>query len=142
MMSHGFTPPDTHNLALHLTTMEQWAGFVGAWAAQGDRSDPVAGLPPRDRMALVKAFDKQARSGSWTVLRRSSPDSHACLDLTTGVRRLRSASPATGAPSSSGPSRSSTCPGVSTPSSPSPAFFPGSSDLRTYGYLRLEPESS
>ena len=22
---HGFTPPDTHNLALHLTTMEEWA---------------------------------------------------------------------------------------------------------------------
>ena len=56
---HGFTPPDTHNLALHLTTMEQWAGFVGAWAVQGDRPDPLAGLPLRDRMALVEAFDKQ-----------------------------------------------------------------------------------
>ena len=56
---HGFTPPDTHNLALHLTTMEQWAGFVEAWAVQGDRPDPLAGLPLRDRMALVEAFDKQ-----------------------------------------------------------------------------------
>ena len=58
-MSNGFTPPDTHNLALHLTTMEQWAGFVGARAVQGDRPDPLAGLPLRDRMALVEAFDKQ-----------------------------------------------------------------------------------
>ena len=58
-MSNGLTPPDTHNLALHLTTMEQWAGFVGAWAVQGDRPDPLAGLPLRDRMALVEAFDKQ-----------------------------------------------------------------------------------
>ena len=31
--SNGLTPPDTHNLALHLKTMEEWAGFVeaGGW---------------------------------------------------------------------------------------------------------------
>ena len=56
---HGFTPPDTHNLALHLTTMEERAGFVGAWAAQGDRSDPVAGLPLANRLALAEAFEEQ-----------------------------------------------------------------------------------
>ena len=66
---HGFTPPDTHNLALHLTTMEEWARFVGAGAAQGDRPDPLTGLPPRDRMALVKAFDKQ---GTFWRLDRTS----------------------------------------------------------------------
>ena len=57
--SNGLTPPDTHNLALHLTIMEEWVGFVAAGAAQGDCSEPVASLPPRDRMALVEAFDKQ-----------------------------------------------------------------------------------
>ena len=66
---HGFTPPDTHNLALHLTTMEQWARFVGAGAVQGDRPDPLAGLPPRDRMALIEAFDKQ---GTFWRLDRAS----------------------------------------------------------------------
>ena len=68
-MSNGLTPPDTHNLALHLTTMEEWARFVGAGPAQGDRPDPLAGLPPRDRMALVKAFDKQ---GTFWRLDRTS----------------------------------------------------------------------
>ena len=51
--SSGLTPPDTHNLALHLTTMEEWAGFVEAGVVQGDRSVPVAGLPRRDRLALA-----------------------------------------------------------------------------------------
>ena len=57
--THGFTPPDTHNLALHLTAMEEWARFVEAWAAQGDRSDPVVGLPLADRLALAEAFEEQ-----------------------------------------------------------------------------------
>ena len=56
---HGFTPPDTHNLALHLTTMEEWARFVGAWAVQGDRPDPLAGLPLADRLVLAEAFEEQ-----------------------------------------------------------------------------------
>ena len=67
--SNGLTPPDTHNLALHLTTMEEWARFVGAGAVQGDRPDPLAGLPPRDRMALIEAFDKQ---GTFWRLDRTS----------------------------------------------------------------------
>ncbi|OLO43541.1 hypothetical protein [Actinomyces oris] len=58
-MSNGLTPPDTHNLALHLTTMEEWARFVGAWAVQGDRPDPLAGLPLADRLALAEAFEEQ-----------------------------------------------------------------------------------
>ena len=57
--SSGLTPPDTHNLALHLTTMEEWAGFVEAGVVQGGRSVPVAGLPPRDRLALAEAFEAQ-----------------------------------------------------------------------------------
>ena len=56
---HGFTPPDTHNLALHLTTMEEWAGFVEAGVVQGGRSVPVAGLPLADRLALAEAFEEQ-----------------------------------------------------------------------------------
>ena len=58
-MSNGLTPPDTHNLALHLTTMEEWARFVGAWAVQGDRPDPLAGLPLADRLVLAEAFEEQ-----------------------------------------------------------------------------------
>ena len=58
-MSNGLTPPDTHNLALHLKTMEEWARFVGAGAAQGDRPDPLAGLPLADRLALAEAFEEQ-----------------------------------------------------------------------------------
>lgn len=57
--SYGLTPPDTHNLALHLTTMEEWAGFVEAGVVQGDRSVPVAGLPLADRLALAEAFEEQ-----------------------------------------------------------------------------------
>ena len=57
--SSGLTPPDTHNLALHLTTMEEWARFVGAWAVQGDRPDPLAGLPLADRLVLAEAFEEQ-----------------------------------------------------------------------------------
>ena len=57
--SSGLTPPDTHNLALHLTTMEEWAGFVEAGVVQGDRSVPVAGLPLADRLALAEAFEEQ-----------------------------------------------------------------------------------
>ena len=57
--SNGLTPPDTHNLALHLKTMEEWAGFVEAGVVQGDRSVPVAGLPLADRLALAEAFEEQ-----------------------------------------------------------------------------------
>lgn len=57
--SNGLTPPDTHNLALHLKTMEEWAGFVAAGVVQGDRSVPVAGLPLADRLALAEAFEEQ-----------------------------------------------------------------------------------
>nr|WP_315198524.1 hypothetical protein [Actinomyces oris] len=57
--SYGLTPPDTHNLALHLKTMEEWAGFVEAGVVQGDRSVPVAGLPLADRLALAEAFEEQ-----------------------------------------------------------------------------------
>ena len=57
--SNGLTPPDTHNLALHLKTMEEWAGFVEAGVVQGDRSVPVAGLPLADRLALAEAFEAQ-----------------------------------------------------------------------------------
>ena len=80
--SNGLTPPDTHNLALHLTTMEEWAGFVEAGVAQGDRSVPVAGLPRRDRLALAEAFE--AQHYSWPLddastivpgfVRQSHPD--------------------------------------------------------------------
>ena len=79
---HGFTPPETHNLALHLTTMEEWAGFVEAGVGQGDRSVPVAGLPRRDRLALAEAFE--AQHYSWPLddastivpgfVRQSHPD--------------------------------------------------------------------
>ena len=79
---HGFTPPDTHNLALHLTTMEEWAGFVEAGVVQGGRSVPVAGLPRRDRLALAEAFE--AQHYSWPLddastivpgfVRQSHPD--------------------------------------------------------------------
>ena len=79
---NGFTPPDTHNLALHLTTMEEWAGFVEAGVGQGDRSVPVAGLPRRDRLALAEAFE--AQHYSWPLddastivpgfVRQSHPD--------------------------------------------------------------------
>ena len=57
--SNGLTPPDTHNLALHLTTMEEWAGFVEGGVVQGGRSVPVAGLPPKDRLVLAEAFEEQ-----------------------------------------------------------------------------------
>ena len=57
--SNGLTPPDTHNLVLHLTTMEEWAGFVEAGVVQGGRSVPVAGLPLADRLALAEAFEAQ-----------------------------------------------------------------------------------
>ena len=57
--SNGLTPPDTHNLALHLKTMEEWAGFVAAGVVQGNRSVPVAGLPLADRLALAEAFEEQ-----------------------------------------------------------------------------------
>ena len=57
--SNGLTPPDTHNLALHLKTMEERAGFVEAGVVQGDRSVPVAGLPLADRLALAEAFEEQ-----------------------------------------------------------------------------------
>ena len=80
--SNGLTPPDTHNLALHLTTMEEWAGFVEAGVGQGDRSVPVAGLPRRDRLALAEAFE--AQHYSWPLddastivpgfVRQSHPD--------------------------------------------------------------------
>ena len=80
--SNGLTPPDTHNLALHLTTMEEWAGFVEAGVVQGDRSVPVAGLPRRDRLALAEAFE--AQHYSWPLddastivpgfVRQSHPD--------------------------------------------------------------------
>ena len=80
--SNGLTPPDTHNLALHLTTMEEWAGFVEAGVDQGDRSVPVAGLPRRDRLALAEAFE--AQHYSWPLddastivpgfVRQSHPD--------------------------------------------------------------------
>ena len=79
---HGFTPPDTHNLALHLTTMEEWARFVEAGVVQGGRSVPVAGLPRRDRLALAEAFE--AQHYSWPLddastivpgfVRQSHPD--------------------------------------------------------------------
>ena len=58
-MSNGLTPPDTHNLALHLTTMEEWTGFVEGGVVQGGRSVPVAGLPLADRLALAEAFEEQ-----------------------------------------------------------------------------------
>ena len=80
--SNGLTPPDTHNLALHLTTMEEWAGFVEAGVVQGGRSVPVAGLPRRDRLALAEAFE--AQHYSWPLddastivpgfVRQSHPD--------------------------------------------------------------------
>ncbi|MDT0247668.1 hypothetical protein RMW62_01025 [Actinomyces oris] len=80
--SNGLTPPDTHNLALHLTTMEEWAGFVEAGVVQGGRSLPVAGLPRRDRLALAEAFE--AQHYSWPLddastivpgfVRQSHPD--------------------------------------------------------------------
>ena len=80
--SNGLTPPDTHNLALHLTTMEEWAGVVEAGVVQGDRSVPVAGLPRRDRLALAEAFE--AQHYSWPLddastivpgfVRQSHPD--------------------------------------------------------------------
>ena len=80
--SSGLTPPDTHNLALHLTTMEEWAGFVEAGVVQGGRSVPVAGLPRRDRLALAEAFE--AQHYSWPLddastivpgfVRQSHPD--------------------------------------------------------------------
>ena len=80
--SSGLTPPDTHSLALHLTTMEEWAGFVEAGVGQGDRSVPVAGLPRRDRLALAEAFE--AQHYSWPLddastivpgfVRQSHPD--------------------------------------------------------------------
>ena len=57
--SDGLTPPDTHNSALHLTTMEEWTGFVEAGVVLGDRSVPVAGLPLTDRLALAEAFEEQ-----------------------------------------------------------------------------------
>ena len=57
--SNGLTPPDTHNLALHLKTMEEWAGLVEAGVVQGDRSVPVAGLPLADRLALAESFEEQ-----------------------------------------------------------------------------------
>ena len=56
---NGLTPPDTHNLALHLTTMEEWAGFVEGGVVQGGGSVPVAGLPPKDRLVLAEAFEEQ-----------------------------------------------------------------------------------
>ena len=57
--SNGLMPPDTHNLALYLKTMEEWAGFVEAGVVQGGRSVPVAGLPLADRLALAEAFEEQ-----------------------------------------------------------------------------------
>ena len=69
--SNGLTPPDTHNLALHLTTMEEWAGFVEAGVVQGDRSVPVAGLPLADRLALAEAFEEQHYSWPRLLASRS-----------------------------------------------------------------------
>lgn len=69
--SNGLTPPDTHNLALHLKTMEEWAGFVAAGVVQGDRSVPVAGLPLADRLALAEAFEEQHYSWPRLLASRS-----------------------------------------------------------------------
>lgn len=69
--SNGLTPPDTHNLALHLKTMEEWAGFVEAGVVQGDRSVPVAGLPLADRLALAEAFEEQHYSWPRLLASRS-----------------------------------------------------------------------
>ncbi|WP_256694990.1 hypothetical protein [Actinomyces oris] len=69
--SYGLTPPDTHNLALHLKTMEEWAGFVEAGVVQGDRSVPVAGLPLADRLALAEAFEEQHYSWPRLLASRS-----------------------------------------------------------------------
>ena len=69
--SNGLTPPDTHNLALHLTIMEEWAGFVAAGVVQGDRSVPVAGLPLADRLALAEAFEEQHYSWPRLLASRS-----------------------------------------------------------------------
>ena len=69
--SNGLTPPDTHNLALHLKTMEEWAGFVAAGVVQGDRSVPVAGLLLADRLALAEAFEEQHYSWPRLLASRS-----------------------------------------------------------------------
>lgn len=90
--SNGLTPPDTHNLALYLKTMEEWAGFVEVGVVQGDRSVPVAAFHLRTVWRWPRPSRSSTTPGRWTTHRRSFPDLCTSPTPTGGVRRHRSAS--------------------------------------------------
>ncbi len=62
---HGFTPPILH-LALHLTTMEEWARSVGAGAVQGDVL--IRWRSPAEGPHATEYSASRQCSGGWTEL--------------------------------------------------------------------------